>query len=344
MIGEAESGKGIVMGNVWMVRAGEGGYLIDEFARGYVGIGWDKLGDLNTLSSQKALYPLYAKAFSTEKPTKVSGAVAMIYKFRAVIKVRDKVITYDPNKREYLVGTITSDYTYKPDEIRDYPHIRKVDWEGRVSRDALSASSRNSLGSILTLFSVNEDVWADISAALNGRQLPADEERIEEDKEELGVIREDVEAKARELIKDKILSLTDDEMEQLAAAILRAMGYRVRVSPKGPDRGVDVFASPDGLGLQEPRIKVEVKHRRNTTIGSQDLRSFLGGLRQGDKGLYISTGGFTKDAKYEADRSNIPVTLLDLEELAALVVTHYEKFDMEGVALIPLIRVYYPKE
>jgi restriction system protein len=132
--------------------------------------------------------------------------------------------------------------------------------------------------------------------------------------------------------------------EQLAAAILRAMGYRARVSPKGPDRGVDVFASPDGLGLQEPRIKVEVKHRRNTTIGSQDLRSFLGGLRQGDKGLYVSTGGFTKDAKYEADRSNIPVTLLDLEDLAALVVTHYEKFDMEGVALIPLIRVYFPKE
>ena len=133
-------------------------------------------------------------------------------------------------------------------------------------------------------------------------------------------------------------------MEQLAAAILRAMGYRSRISPKGPDRGVDVFASPDGLGLQEPRIKVEVKHRPKTPIGAQDLRSFIGGLRQGDRGLYVSTGGFTKDAKYEADRSNIPVTLIDLDELATLVVAHYENFDLEGRALISLIRVYWPAE
>jgi len=131
-----------------------------------------------------------------------------------------------------LVGAITSDYTYKPDEIKDYPHIRKVEWQGRVSRDALSAASRNSLGSTLTLFLVNEDVWSDVSAVLTGKTTPTDEERVEEDKEELGIIREDVEAKARELIKDKILSLTDDELEQLAAAILRAMGYSRRLFVK----------------------------------------------------------------------------------------------------------------
>lgn len=64
-------------------------------------------------------------------------------------------------------------------------------------------------------------------------------------------------------------------MEQLVAAILRAMGYKARVTPKGPDRGVDVIASPDGLGLEEPRIKAEVKHRPKTPIGSQLIRSFL---------------------------------------------------------------------
>jgi restriction system protein len=332
------------MNNVWMVRAGEGGYLIDKFARGYVGIGWNELGDLGSVSSQKDIYPLYAQAFPNEKPTKVSGAVAMVYKFRSSIKVGDKVITYDPTKREYLVGTVTSDYIYKPDEIKDYPHIRKVEWEGRVSRDSLPASSRNSLGSISTLFSVNEDAWADISSSLTGKRVSPQESQITEDKEELGQIREDVESKAHELIKDKILALNEDDMERLCASILRAMGYRARVSPKGPDRGVDVFASPDGLGLQEPRIKVEVKHRRNTAMGSQDLRSFIGGLRQGDRGLYVSTGGFTKDAKYEADRSNIPMTLIDLDELAILVVTHYENFDLEGRALISLIRVYWPAE
>lgn len=133
-------------------------------------------------------------------------------------------------------------------------------------------------------------------------------------------------------------------MEELAAAILRAMGFKTRVSEKGPDRGVDVLASPDGLGLQEPRIKVEVKHRARTTIGSNDVRSFLGGLRPGDRGLYVSTGGFTKEAKYEAERSNSPATLVDLDELARLVVSHYDNFDLEGRALIPHVKVYWPAE
>ena len=50
-----------MMSNVWMVRAGEGGYLIDEFTRGYVGIGWNKLGDLSSLGSQDDLHELYVQ-------------------------------------------------------------------------------------------------------------------------------------------------------------------------------------------------------------------------------------------------------------------------------------------
>jgi restriction system protein len=87
-----------------------------------------------------------------------------------------------------------------------------------------------------------------------------------------------------------------------------------------------------------------VKHRARTTIGATDVRSFLGGLRPGDRGLYISTGGFTREAKYEADRSNTPATLIDLDELARLVVTHYDNFDLEGRALIALVKVYWPAE
>ena len=110
-----------------------------------------------------------------------------------------------------------------------------------------------------------------------------------------------------------------------------------------PDAEDLTIATPDGLGLQEPRIKVEVKHR-SATMGAQDIRSFLGGLRPGDRGLYVSTGGFTKEAKYEAERSNTPATLVDLDDLARLVVAHYDRFDLEGRALIPLVKVYWPAE
>jgi restriction system protein len=70
-------------------------------------------------------------------------------------------------------------------------------------------------------------------------------------------------------------------------------------------------------------------------------------VRAGERGylveeLYVSTGGFTREARYEADRATVPVTLVDLDELADLVVEHYERFDSEGRGLLPLIRVYWP--
>jgi restriction system protein len=77
-------------------------------------------------------------------------------------------------------------------------------------------------------------------------------------------------------------------------------------------------------------------------MGSQQIRSFIGALRPGDKGIFVSTGGFTREARYEAERSNIPMTLVDIDTLAELVVDYYETFDMEGKALIPLVRIYWP--
>ena len=328
---------------MWMVRAGEGGYLIEEFEKGYVAIGWRKLGDMTGVKSQDDIRAMYERAYPDSHPSKASNAVAMLYKFRFVFTVGEKVVTYNPETRDYLIGNILSDYAYSPGEIKDYAHLRTVEWLGRVRRDNLSLSARNTLGSTLTVFSINEDVTAELLAGLSGEPPAKQTEESGDSKDEVDQLKEDMAGRALELIKDRILKLSADEMEELSAAILRAMGYRTRVMPKGPDRGVDVLASPDGLGLQEPRIKVEVKHRANQ-MGSHDIRSFIGGLREGDKALYVSTGGFSKDARYEADRSNIPLTLLGLDELATLIVTHYENFDVEGKLLIPLVRIYWPAE
>lgn len=77
-------------------------------------------------------------------------------------------------------------------------------------------------------------------------------------------------------------------------------------------------------------------------MGAERIRRFLCGLRSGDRGPYISTGGFTKEVRYEVGRSNIPVTLVDSDYLASLVVEHYDSFDNEGRSLVPLKKVYWP--
>ncbi len=77
-------------------------------------------------------------------------------------------------------------------------------------------------------------------------------------------------------------------------------------------------------------------------MSSDELRSFLGGRRPGDRCLYVSTGGFTKDAKYEAHRSNVPLTLVNLPKLRELLVQHYERLDPPTRALVPLQMIYWP--
>lgn len=74
-------------------------------------------------------------------------------------------------------------------------------------------------------------------------------------------------------------------------------------------------------------------------MGAPAIRGFIGALREGDSGLFISTGGFSRETRFEADRSTLPLTLVDLDDLAELIVSHYESFDLEGRALIPLVRI-----
>jgi restriction system protein len=148
--------------------------------------------------------------------------------------------------------------------------------------------------------------------------------------------------KAHEFIKDKVSALDWRNMQNLVAGILKGMGYNYRVSPPGSDRGRDVIASPDGLGLLDPRIVVQVKHR-DGQVGAPEIRSFIGGLRTGHKGLYVSTGGFSKEAKYEADRSIMPLILIDLDELVRLIIQYYDTFTTETRTLIPLIKIYWPQ-
>jgi restriction system protein len=328
--------------NAWMVRAGEGGQRIDEFAKGLVTVGWPEAGEIKD-ASQRDLRLRLLSVYPHSKPGAVQNTASVLWRFAREVKVGDIVVTSDPAKREYLVGEIASDYRFEP-KRKEHPHVRDVTWQHRVSRDVLGVATRNSLGSTLTLFMIPDDALADLQAAAKSKKTADVPGGLADKKAELEQSNEDAAQEAIELVQDKILELDDKEMQELAAAVLRAMGYRTRVSPQGPDRGVDVLASPDGLGLQEPRIKVEVKHRPGTTMGSQEVRSFLGSLRAGDKGLYLSTGGFTREAKYEAERSNIPVTLIDLSDLAQLVTDHYESFDPKGRALIPLVKIYRPAE
>ena len=334
---------------MWMVRAGRGADRLEEFLTGHVSIdfGGALIGRIKQSEARTSVADRFRKAYPSWRDGKAVNAAGQVYRFHRELETGDTVITYDPETRRYLLGEFLGPAQFLDKEPERTRYQRPVKWSRKVSRDSLSVGTRNSLGSTLTLFRVPEEAAAELRAASQPLDAPEPEipevpEISAEDESSLTNLRQETVEKAGEFIEDLLASLDPYEMQDLVAGVLRAMGYKTRVSPKGADRGVDIFASPDGLGLQEPRIFVEVKHRKSSPMGSQDLRSFLGGRQQGDRCLYVSTGGFSKDARYEAERSSVPLTLIDLPALRELVIEHYEQLDPEVRQLVPLTRLYWP--
>lgn len=132
------------------------------------------------------------------------------------------------------------------------------------------------------------------------------------------------------------------DFQDMIAALLEAMGYNVQwVAPPGKDGGVDIVATVDPLGVKDPRIKVQVKHRGSPAdVG--DLRSFLAVLGSHDVGIFVSTGGYTRDAQIEARAHETrKITLLDLQRVLDLWIENYERVDESRRHFLPLKPVHY---
>lgn len=327
---------------MWKVNAGRRSALAEDFlTRNVVAIGWREAGDYSRARSFEEVLNRIAEAYPENSEQQKRVSAGQIWRFLTEVRVGDPVMTYDPRNRLYHLGIVTGEPIFAPDQIELLPVQRSVEWQSSVSRDKLSDAARGRLGAILTLFKVAS------SATQELRNLAAG---IENDPTTTADIAEDAETadpfegladQAIERVKDRLLALAWDDMQEVVASLLRALGYRTTVSPAGPDRGKDIIASKDGFGFERPRIVVEVKHRRGQ-MGSQEIRSFLGGRHPDDRGLYVSTGGFTREARYEAERASTVTHLMELDELARALIEQYDKLDEEGRRLLPLTKIYWP--
>lgn len=330
------------MTTMWMVRSDAGRRYDDFRERGAAGIGFLPIAAIAKPGvDRKSLARAYQDAEPGIKEQSAMVSASQVYRFVNEIDEGDQVVTYSPDNRTYLIGTVTGAADYRPEWADQGMALsRRIDWlAAEVHRDKLSTPTKNSLGSTLTIFKLSDTAREELLAITHGAPPPPKVDDVAEIDDPL----RDYEAIAFERIKDQVNGLDWSEMQQLVAGILRAMNYKTQVSPPGADLGRDILASPDGFGFERPRIVVEVKHRKET-MASKDIRGFLGGRHPEDRGLYVSTGGFTKDARYEADRSTVPLALWTLEELTKALVDNYESTDSKTRSLISLRTFYVPAD
>lgn len=340
------------MTHAWMVRAGKEGVHIDDFLdEGLVWLGIAQgLDKVPSNIDKPQLIRLIKAKYPRWKEGSIQGAASTFVRYCNELQIGDAVCTYNSATRIYFLGRIESNVREPRERDGEWLYPRSVTWRQRVPRDGLQQATKNSLGSIAALFKIKGEALKDLeetgvpmgspeSAVIDAANpTPPKSDSVAVTDELLA----EVVSKSHEFIEDLIAELDPYQMQELVAGLLRAMRYRTHVSARGSDRGIDVFASPDGLGLEEPRIFVEVKHRIGTKMGAQEVRAFMGGRRPGDRCLFVSTGGFAKDARYEAERSSVPLTLIDMPRLRELLVERYEDVDDKTRRLVPLTRVYWP--
>jgi len=324
----------------WMIRAGDNNELIPVWKeQGIASIGWPQLEDPRQYESKKDMEENADELYAESKPKSRNSWVNQVWRFSREIHKGDRVITYFKETRQYMVGTVTQSHFYDGRiGNSSYPNHISVDWEDIViDRDSLSQAAKNSLGSVLTVFRVDD--WGSEIEKLLDKPFFEPDITDEDVIEEIEII-DDLVSKGLVMVQDKVDKLDPWQMQDLVGGLLRAMGYNVQVSPKGPDGGVDVLAYKDAFGFEKPVIKVQVKHRK-TSASAPEIQQLLGANPIDANNLFVSTGGFTTHAEAVAKHNS--VRLVDLEELVDLVVKWYEQMPNDIRALLPLQKMYVPE-
>jgi restriction system protein len=325
----------------FMVRAGNDNELVDEFeSRSLVAVGWEELGDVSDVRSYEEMKARFNSTdeYSEHNSRRLAQNAGQVNRFALEMEEGHLVLSYDKTEREYLIGEVTSGYEWKPsDHPPGYPHVRRVNWKDTVSRDEFTTSTKNTLGSTLTVFSL-DDCIDEITGVLSGETPDESEEE-----EDTVPFVDEVENQADELISDILANMDPFVFEELVAAVLRAMGYHAKKTPDSHDRGIDVVAHPDSLGFESPYIKAQVK-RQQSKVGSPEMQQFSGALGNGERGLFVSTGGYTSGARNEAQNAEQRVTLIDRDKFIDLLIQHYDDLESEYQATVPLKQVYIPSQ
>jgi len=121
--------------------------------------------------------------------------------------------------------------------------------------------------------------------------------------------------------EDKLLEIVrkvpPDAFERLCQRLLRESGFiHVEVTGRSGDGGIDGKGVVRIGGLLSFHVKFQSK-RYKGSVGASVVRDFRGAMDgRADKGLLITTGSFTREARAEAQRDGArPIDLVDGEEL-----------------------------
>lgn len=122
----------------------------------------------------------------------------------------------------------------------------------------------------------------------------------------------------RNNLKKILLEMKPDAFERLFKRILRESGFhQVEVTGKSGDGGIDGKGIFRIAGFISFNVLFQCKRWKDNSITASDIRDFRGALQgRADKGMFVTTSNFTRDALKEATRDGAPpIDLIDGDAL-----------------------------
>ena len=118
-----------------------------------------------------------------------------------------------------------------------------------------------------------------------------------------------------------MLGLSPAGFEQLCRRVLREAGFvQVTVTGRSGDQGIDGYGTLQLNRLVSFQVLFQCKRYRDSVSASQ-VRDFRGAMAcRAEKGIILTTGAFTAEARREASRDGVPaIELIDSEKLIDLL-------------------------
>ncbi len=332
--------------NVWMVRGGKfGEFEPIAFEKSLTCLGFFEMPNLNKAKTETAMRELVQNAFPAASTSRVSNFSAQVYSFAHRMQVGDIIAMPLKGQPQIALARVTGLYEYRTD-LGDIHHVRKAEWvRPNVPRGEFKQDLLNSLGAIMTVCQIQRHNAAErFQAILNGKADPG----YEADEESSDVVEAEqndeiaVEQLARDQIRAHIeANFKKHDLARLVDAVLQAEGYVTHFSSPGPDGGVDILARRGSLGLDGPKLCVQVK----SSLAPADvtiLRTLQGTMVnfKAEGGLLVCWGGFNNVALKEARQSFFSVRLWDADDLIAAIERNYDRLPKELQNELPLKRIW----
>ena len=193
-------------------------------------------------------------------------------------------------------------------------YLAKTGYIGSSKRGVWSITEKGQNANIQE--NETREIIGEVSRIAGTRQ----ENKVIPQKQELEKSPEEEILGYRQQVLELLYEISASGFEKLCQRLLRESGFEnVVVSGRSGDGGID----GDGVLQLNPfvsfRVLFQCKRYRGS-VGAPIIRDFRGAMMgRADKGIILTTGSFTQDARREASRDGVPpIELVDGNDLISL--------------------------